>query len=323
MDPIRPEPRFVEKMWGGRRLADVLGKDIPDGPIGESWEAYDFPPGVIEAGRWVSAATDAGGTIHELMTTRRAELLGPHAAVETPDGPQFPLLIKFLDAKEDLSVQVHPDEAYAAAHAGAHLKNECWTTLEHEPGARLLAGLEPGVTAESFEEALERGQLEQLLRKVPAKTGVTQYLPSGTVHALGAGMLVAEIQTPSDTTYRVYDFDRVDPSTGKKRQLHVEQALACINFGDPNPPDPVEDAGEGDVVVSAPQFTVTRRESAAEDHFLVLDEGFSVLVGLSDVGSLGAFGELRRGDVVILPHDRPALEIGGRCTFLETRLPTP
>ncbi len=317
MNLLRPKPRFVEKMWGGRRLAEVLNKQLPPGTIGESWEAYDFPPGVIEPGEWVSAETNVGRTLHELMAADQAALLGPHAAVGTPHGPQFPLLVKFLDAKDDLSVQVHPDEAYAAEHAGAHLKNECWTTLQHEPGARLLAGLNNGVLREEFEAAVREGRLETLLRRVPAEAGVTQYLPSGTVHALGAGMLVAEIQTPSDTTYRVYDFERVDPATGQKRQLHVEQALQCINFDDPNPPEPVTTPGDGVAIVEAPQFTVFRRECGDS---LDLAEGFAVLVCIDGEAALNG-EDFRRGDTVILPHDRPAARVTGQCTFLETRLP--
>ncbi len=143
-------------MWGSRRLSG-LGKDLPNSePIGESWELYDFPPGVVEEGRWTSAAVTgdtplAGKTLHDLMSddaTRKA-ILGDAEPVATPDGPQFPLLVKFLDAGDDLSVQVHPDDAYAAAHAGAHLKNECWYVLAHEPDARLLKGLRPGVTRDA------------------------------------------------------------------------------------------------------------------------------------------------------------------------------
>lgn len=310
-------------MWGGRKLAEVLGRELPEGTIGESWEVYDFPPGVIEDDQWVSAkvrGTDM--TLHDLLCENPEELLGSHEAVQTEHGPQFPLLIKFLDAREDLSVQVHPDDAYAAAHEGAHLKNECWTILQHEPNARLLAGLGDGVTADQFRSALEAGTVEELLRAVPAEVGVTHYLPSGTVHALGAGMLVAEVQTPSDTTYRVFDFNRVDPSTGEQRELHIEPALACIDFDDPNPPKPsdVHSMGASGVVVDAPQFTVHRRAASTSTP---VEPGFAVLLCTEGSATLGR-ERFKRGDVVILPHDRDDLTVkpDGHAVWLETRLPT-
>jgi mannose-6-phosphate isomerase len=257
--PLLLVPRLVPKMWGGDRLAG-FGKPVPAGePIGESWEVYDFPPGVVDDG-WTSAAIDGqdGLTLHDLLAddATRADLLGDAAPVDTPHGPQFPLLVKFLDAGDDLSVQVHPDDAYAAKHADAHLKNECWHVLAHEPNARLLKGLVAGVTRDAFEQAIADGTVEDKLVALPARVGETHYLPSGTVHALGAGMLVAEVQTPSDTTYRVFDFDRVDPSTGTTRQLHVDQALECIDFAsagtDPFPPK----TGPG-LAAKAPQFRLT------------------------------------------------------------------
>ena len=167
--PLKFHPRFVPKMWGGRRLQDVLDKPlVPQEPIGESWELFDFPPGVIDGSDgWTSAPVAngplAGVTLHELLTADPARLLGPASPVQTPHGPQFPILIKFLDAQQDLSVQVHPDAAYAAAHPDAHLKNEAWFVLAHEPSARLLKGLAPGTTRESFEQAIRDGSVERLL----------------------------------------------------------------------------------------------------------------------------------------------------------------
>jgi mannose-6-phosphate isomerase len=152
--PLKFKPRLVEKIWGGRKLETVLGKMLPAGKdVGESWEIYDFPPGVCNDGKeWVSAEVLngplAGRTLHSLVEEFGAELLGD----VKPVGPhrQFPLLIKFLDAREDLSVQVHPDESYAATHAGAHLKTEAWYVVESDPGSRIYKGLKPGVTRESF-----------------------------------------------------------------------------------------------------------------------------------------------------------------------------
>ena len=231
--PLKFKPRLVPKMWGGRKLETVLGKALSGGAIGESWELYDFPPGVVdESPGWISSEVAegplAGRTLHELVGEFGRDLHGTVPLVG-PHG-QFPILIKFLDAKEDLSVQVHPDEAYAMANPGAHLKNEAWYVVQADAGSRLLKGLKPGVTQESFAQAIADGSVESTIHSIKAKAGDCFYLPSGTVHALGAGILAAEVQTPSDTTYRVFDFNRVDPSTGKTRKLHVEQALKCIDF---------------------------------------------------------------------------------------------
>jgi mannose-6-phosphate isomerase len=232
--PLKFKPRFVEKIWGGRKFETELGKALPAGKqVGESWEIYDFPPGVVEGeSGWVSATVAngplAGRTLHDLVTEYGKQLHGDVPLVG--EHGQFPILIKFLDAREDLSVQVHPTQAYADAHPGAHLKTEAWYVVQHDPGSRILKGLTPGVTREQYKAAIENGTVEQLTKAVRVRDGDCFYLPSGTVHALGAGILVAEVQTPSDTTYRVFDFDRVDPSTGKPRKLHVEQALDCIDF---------------------------------------------------------------------------------------------
>src|SRR3954452_22035839 len=158
--PLTFKPRFVEKIWGGRKLETVLGKSLPASkPIGESWELYDFPPGVVEGSKeWVSAEVAAGPlkgrTLHSLVEEFGRAL---HGDVPLVGGHgQFPILIKFLDAREDLSVQVHPPKAYAETHPGAHLKSEAWYIFQHDPGARILKGLRSGVTAEQFKQAIDQ-----------------------------------------------------------------------------------------------------------------------------------------------------------------------
>ena len=231
--PLVFQPRLVEKIWGGRKIETVLGKPLPAGKqIGESWELYDFPPGVVDGSAdWVSATVAngplAGTSLHALVTAYGADLMG--RVPLAPQG-QFPILIKYLDAREDLSVQVHPDQAYADVHADAHLKSEAWYVLQRDEGSRLLKGLAPHTDRSRFAEAIVTGNVETHINAVRVAPGDCHYLPSGTVHALGAGILVAEVQTPSDTTFRVFDFNRVDASTGKPRSLHVEQAMACIDF---------------------------------------------------------------------------------------------
>lgn len=213
------------KVWGGDRLAR-FGKHVkPGDAIGESWEVADLA-GTSASGAGGGAARSiidngplAGKSLHDAVTRWPRELTGdPHAS-------SFPLLVKYLDAREDLSVQVHPSPSYAAAHPDASLKTECWYILDALPDAKIYKGVAMGVTRERFERALRSGDgrgVVELLEAVPAIPGECHNLPSGTVHALGAGVLVAEVQTPSDTTFRVYDWGR----TG--RELHIDQALACI-----------------------------------------------------------------------------------------------
>lgn len=226
--PLIFAPILKDKVWGGRRLA-AFGKNLPAGQnIGESWELADMAVTSASGGGGgaaVSTITNgplAGRTVRDASALWGAALLGP---VKLTGAGGFPMLVKFLDAREDLSVQVHPSPAYAASHADSHLKTECWYIMAAEPGAVLYKGVKPGVTRESFARHIQTGEVVHDMIAVPAVVGECHNLPSGTCHALGAGVLVAEIQTPSDTTYRVYDWGR----TG--RELHIEQALACIDFG--------------------------------------------------------------------------------------------
>jgi mannose-6-phosphate isomerase len=299
--PLKFTPRFVEKMWGGRQLESIGLKQLPPGKsIGESWELYDFPPGTVgpdattsddRPGKWVSSVVSngplAGTSLHSILTLRSAELLGSAKPVLTPAGDQFPLLIKFLDARQDLSVQVHPPPHYVAKHAGAYLKNECWHVLDADQNARILLGTKPGTNRSMFEQSIDLGASESLLNSIPVNVGDTYYLPSGTVHALGAGIVAAEVQTPSDTTYRVYDFNRVDPSTGKTRKLHVAEALECIDFNtDPKKCWTAPGNTEA-VIVAAPQFNVVRRDAQPGDtpnrfkqlRVMIVLEGTGVLRG--------------------------------------------
>lgn len=230
--PLVFTPILLEKVWGGTRLSK-LGKSIPAGKlIGESWELADLGAtsasgaGGAAARSAIANGPLAGKTLHDAMDLWRRDLLGAgHAA----NAAGFPLLVKFLDARENLSVQVHPSPAYAAANKDANLKTECWYILAAEPTdgkpAVIYKGVKPGVTRESFEKHIRDGTVVDDLIAIPAVPGECHNLPSGTVHALGAGVLVAEVQTPSDTTFRVYDWGRAG------RELHVRQALECIEFG--------------------------------------------------------------------------------------------
>ena len=232
--PLRFEPIYKEKVWGGRTL-EKLGRTLPGDektPIGESWELADLSQTSPSGGGGdsehsvVANGPLAGDTIPDLLKKVGHERLLGRLRLSEQGG--FPLLVKFLDAKQNLSVQVHPSAEYADRHPDAFLKSEAWYILDSEPGAAIYKGVRDGVTPEQFREAIENDSVEPLMIRVPVKPGDCHYLPSGTCHALGAGVLVAEVQTPSDTTFRVYDWGR----TG--RELHVDQAIQCIHFGPPD-----------------------------------------------------------------------------------------
>ena len=334
--PLKFKPRFVEKIWGGRKIETVLGKALPPRKqIGESWEIYDFPPGVCNDGdEWVSAPVANGPlaerTLHSLVEEFDRDLLGD----VKPVGPhrQFPILIKFLDAREDLSVQVHPDESYAAAHAGAHLKTEAWYVVENDPGSRIYKGLRPGATRDGFRKSIEQGTCEAMLAAVPVKEGQCFFLPSGTVHALGAGILVAEVQTPSDTTFRVYDFNRLE--NGKPRTLHVDQALQCIDFsGAPEPAQPRKHVAGFFTTVTqlctSPYFKIEKvRFTEGVEEPVPYDEPvvWMMLEGEASVRVDGVKEptHLKRGETVLLPAKmkNPVIKTLRDCVWLEVTFPT-
>lgn len=328
--PLKFRPRFVEKIWGGRKLQTVLGKSLPPAKsIGESWELYDFPPGVVESSQeWVSSEITngslAGRSLHRAVQEFGEDLYGS-VPLSGSEG-QFPILIKFLDAREDLSVQVHPDPAYAGSNPGAHLKTEAWYVLQNDPGARVLKGLKPGVTREALTEASRSGDVEQLIESVPVNEGGHFYLPSGTVHALGAGILVAEVQTPSDTTFRLFDFNRVDPSTGKHRTLHVKQALQCIDF---SAPTDVPSGSSDSRLVTSPYFHLERfhlhpgaehRMQGGRPSVLIVTHGTLDIGARSHSESVAA----SRGEVVLLPAAlvNPVISSASGCSWLDVSFPS-
>ncbi len=236
--PVVFEPRYVPKIWGGRRLETWAGRRLPPGQaIGESWECADLP-GFSSI---VSRGPMRGRTLQDLMAYWGADLLGDAAPVEN----RFPLLIKFLDAAADLSIQVHPGEgACGGGGLPSAVKHEAWYVLHAEPGSNIYRGLAPGVTVDSLRATwtADPVRIVGCLQRVPAGVGDTFYLPGGTPHALGAGLLVAEVQTPSDVTYRLYDWGRTRPA--HDAGLHLEEALACIRIdldfatAEPNTPLP-------------------------------------------------------------------------------------
>ena len=224
--PFTFRPIFKERVWGGRELERLYHKALPpDVPIGESWEISDRPGDVSV----IANGLYAGEDLRWLMENYAADLLGGAKA----QGGRFPLLVKILDAQDRLSLQVHPPPA-KAAQLGGEPKTEMWYVAEAAPGAELYVGLKRGVTRAEFEQRIVAGTVAECFHRVNVRPGDSMFLPSGRVHALGAGLVIFEIQQNSDTTYRVFDWNRLGLD-GKPRELHVPQSLASIDFNDCEP----------------------------------------------------------------------------------------
>ncbi len=217
--PLTFDPVFKDYVWGGRNLADKLGRVIPDGIVAESWEIAAHPDGSSV----VNNGPLAGLTLPQVQAQLGEALIGRNNQ-QMLKMERFPLLIKLLDANRWLSVQVHPDDAYGLANEDDLGKTEMWVVLHAEPGAELIYGFKKGVKRETFETAIQFGEVEDWLHRVPIETGDVIFVPAGTIHALGPGAIVAEIQQNSNTTYRIYDW-------GRPRPIHVEQALDVLSFG--------------------------------------------------------------------------------------------
>ena len=345
--PLKFEPILQPRIWGGDRLKKVLGKPVPaKSPStrwGESWELADLPPGSVKAD---SIGADASGALSSVIAAgpwagrQLREILQQEGDAYLPGrvGGYYPLLIKFLDAREDLSVQVHPTAEYTRANPGTHLKTEAWYVLDAAPGSRIYKGLVPGVTRPQFQKAIESGRAAEILQSVPARVGDCHFLPSGMVHALGAGVLVAEVQTPSDTTFRIFDWNRLGPD-GKPRTLHIQEALDVIDF---DRPQVVQSAAVRtrqleDVMIrelaTCDYFTLSRLDfSEGSVHLTseILDNQSQVWIMLSGQAVLDWPGHggtaLAPGDTVLLPsqpvQERPCyMRVVSPCAVLAARLP--
>lgn len=321
--PLVMTPMLVPKVWGGRSLAH-LNKPLPPGePIGESWELADLEAtskdgaGGHAARTMIANGEMRGLTLHEAITAMGDNLMGE---LRLSDAGAFPLLVKFLDARTNLSVQCHPSPAYAKQRPDAHLKTESWYVVHAEPGATLYLGLPEGVTHAQLNDAIADNSVGELMLRVPARAGDCHTLPSGTLHALGAGVVVAEVQTPSDTTYRVFDWGR------EGRTLHVEQALQCVDLG-PLAPEHSRRAGEDELLAQTEHYSIQHERwsqpttvafDAARPTILMCLEGAATIEDELDQKTT-----VRRGDTLLLPSaiDTLTVEPEGDLEALVIELP--
>jgi len=261
--PLRLRPRLVEKPWGGRRLGD-LGRNLPPNVlIGESWDVADLDASMTTLSDPVSRVATGpheGASLADLIALDSPALLGE---ARPTVGGRFPLLVKHLDARENLSVQVHPPAEIADRDPGVHLKTESWVVVAAESGARLLLGVADGVSADDIEAALGNPALVPLLRAVPARVGDVHHLSAGLIHALGAGVVVAEVQTPSDTTYRMYDWT-VEYGRAE-RELHRAEAMASARAQWHLNTEWVAPVSGDGLVVESDFYTIQRHRAAADD----------------------------------------------------------
>lgn len=306
-DPIFLKPMFQERIWGGTELHDRFGYEIPSEKTGECWAISAHPNGQS----MVKNGTFAGMTLGQLWDEHR-ELFGDRK------DDMFPLLVKIIDANRDLSVQVHPDDVYVQQNEhGDRGKTECWYVVDCEEGAEIVYG-HRAESREELKRMIDNGAWQQLLRKVNIKPGDFIYVPSGTIHALPAGSLILETQQSSDTTYRVYDYDRTDEN-GNRRELHLKQALDVIRV--PHKDEKVQPEIDtlGDTTITKfienEHFTVSKWELSGKST-LEQDEDFLLVSILDGDGTISANGQdfpFQKGDHFILPSGLGAFDVEGKA----------
>ena len=320
MEILRLQPAGMDYLWGGTRLRDEYGKKIQMTPLAETWECSVHPdgPSVVANGEY------RGRELREVLKAH-PEWMG----TKVQDG-DFPILIKFIDAKKDLSVQVHPDDDFAREREGQNGKTEMWYVIDADEGAQLIYGFKHNVDEQILKTAVETGTLDKHLQRVEVHKGDVFYVPAGTVHGIGAGILVAEIQESSNVTYRVYDYDRVDKN-GKKRELHFEKAVQVMNM------DVAPDAKQKSRIVKyypgcsrellcrCKYFEVERIQVTKAFSFSVLEESFQVIMCLDGEGQIETMDEnlkpvrFVKGRTLFLPAGLGRCLVVGDATVLKIR----
>lgn len=322
-NPFLLKPSAKDYLWGGNRLNDEFAKGIDVRPLAETWECSTHPDGPS-----VAASGEFEGISLPDLLRRHPEFIGLHAE----PGGELPILIKFIDAKKDLSIQVHPTDEYAMKYEnGKSGKTEMWYVLDAGKDATLIYGLKSGMKKEAVRAAVEDGTIERYLQKVPVKRDDVFFIEAGTIHAIGAGTLIAEIQENSNLTYRLYDYDRMDKN-GRKRELHIEKALDVANLQgmtEPRQPLRVLKYGQGvarELLCRCRYFEVYRMivntERRQVVHYRADYMGFRVLLCVSGCGAVRYNDEsidIYKGDCLFVPADSVELCIHGKMQFLDVR----
>lgn len=312
--PLQFEPILKDRIWGGEKLKTVLAKPIESSTVGESWELS-----TVEGDVSVVASGDLKGiSLMKLIDEAPNEILG--TAVYERFGKQFPLLFKYLDAREDLSIQVHPNDALAKERHNSFGKTEMWYIMQADDDARIIVGFKEKSNADEYVENLKNKSLLSILDDVKVKSGDVFFLETGTVHAIGAGLVVAEIQQTSDITYRIYDFDRVD-AQGNGRELHIDLALDAINY------DKVDtykqyskEVNQSNPVVDCPYFTTNFIPLEGEIAVSKNRATFTVYMcveGSFELECNGVKYSYKKGDTVLIPAVISAFVLNGKASVLE------
>lgn len=322
--PLKFLPVYKNYIWGGRSF-EKLGKALPEGIVAESWEVSCHPDGVS-----IVANGEFGGLSLTCLVEKFGSAIVGNALPEK-DLKKFPLLVKFIDASNDLSVQVHPDDQYASEHEnGEYGKNEMWYIIAAEPGARLIYDVMPGTTRESFKKAVEENNIERCLKSIEVFPGDVINIPAGLIHAIGKGILLAEIQQNSNTTYRVFDYNRTD-KFGNKRPLHIEKALDVIDFDSSGR----REKYRGLKLFTASGFSKTilaANPYFAVEHYSIIDiaeenaDGsrfhiYTFIEGEGNIAYASGTVEVKMGESVLIPADMGKYRIQGRLKALKSYVP--
>lgn len=321
--PLKFDTIFKEKIWGGTKIKDVLNKDFsPLKNCGETWEISGVPGNLSK----VSEGNLKGWTLPELIDEYKEDLVG--SKVYEQYGNEFPLLIKFIDAAQDLSIQVHPDDKLAKERHNSLGKTEMWYVFQADEGAKLISGFNKDTNEQEYLESLNNGTLTDILNQEAVNAGDCFYLPAGRVHTIGKGLLLAEIQQSSDVTYRIYDFDRTDDQ-GNKRELHTEEALAALDYrGYSEYKTKYTPCLNESVPLVKSQYFRTNlldyttgiiREHYESDSFII----YTCLEGEAEIVTQGHSTKICMGNAVLVPRKFPEVHIRSKSAFkmLETFMP--
>lgn len=312
--PLVFEPILKERIWGGTKLKTVFDKPIQSETTGESWELSTVPGDISR----IAVGEYKGKLLSELISQYPEEILG--GAVHKKFGTEFPLLFKFIDAKDDLSIQVHPNDELAKKRHNSFGKTEMWYVMQADENAKIVVGFKENSSREKYLKNLADKTLLSILEEIPVKKGDVFFLETGTIHAIGAGIVIAEIQQTSDITYRVYDWDRVD-AEGKSRELHIDLALDAINYNKTDTKRSyTEEKNKSNLVVTCPYFTTDYLPLDGETEIKKQHESFTVYMCMEGdfmIKYNETVWNYKKGDTILLPATMQDYILAGKAVLLE------